>query len=241
MAERRKEAIQLLQAGDLKQVQIARHLGVTEAAVSKWRKKLEEEGPDSLELHKATGRPPKLGEKDIQILRKKLEYDLDEDGLPSELWYLDKVNELIKKDFHVSFNKNYVYELLNRKNLKISRKNGMGVTKAIHFRFNKRLLRIKYKNKFNRIEKDISIYFNLSMLDEIWQVIADFHKPRSNSNNHIFQGVPGWWPKFLNQNRKDFFLVDNTKSEVTIVGNTISVKQKNRSNPTNRSYKHKKT
>jgi len=59
MADQREEAVRLLQAGELRQVQIARQLGVTEAAVSKWRKKLEEEGPDALELHKATGRPPR--------------------------------------------------------------------------------------------------------------------------------------------------------------------------------------
>ncbi len=34
LAERRAEAVRLLKAGEMKQVEIARHLGVTEAAVS---------------------------------------------------------------------------------------------------------------------------------------------------------------------------------------------------------------
>jgi predicted transcriptional regulator len=37
MAERRAEATRLLEAGKMKQVEIARYLGVTEAAVSKWK------------------------------------------------------------------------------------------------------------------------------------------------------------------------------------------------------------
>jgi predicted transcriptional regulator len=36
LAERRVEAIRLLEAGEMKQVEIAQYLGVTEAAVSNW-------------------------------------------------------------------------------------------------------------------------------------------------------------------------------------------------------------
>lgn len=42
-AERRAEAVRLLEAGEMKQVEIAQHLGVTEAAVSKWKRQLAEE------------------------------------------------------------------------------------------------------------------------------------------------------------------------------------------------------
>lgn len=44
-AERRAEGVRLLQAGELTQAQIARELGVTEAAVSRWEKKLDQGGP----------------------------------------------------------------------------------------------------------------------------------------------------------------------------------------------------
>ena len=49
MAERRKEGVKLLKAGEKSQAEIARHLGVTEAAVSKWKKKLREEAVMPLE------------------------------------------------------------------------------------------------------------------------------------------------------------------------------------------------
>jgi DNA-directed RNA polymerase specialized sigma subunit len=49
MAERRAEGVQLLQAGEMTQAQIARELGVSEAAVSRWKKKLAEGGPQALQ------------------------------------------------------------------------------------------------------------------------------------------------------------------------------------------------
>ena len=48
MAERRNEGVGLLQAGTMSQAQIARHLGVSEATVSKWKKKLDQGGPEAL-------------------------------------------------------------------------------------------------------------------------------------------------------------------------------------------------
>jgi len=53
MAERRAEGIHLLEAGEMSQAQIARHLGVSEAAISKWKKVLEESGPAALQARKA--------------------------------------------------------------------------------------------------------------------------------------------------------------------------------------------
>jgi DNA invertase Pin-like site-specific DNA recombinase len=42
LAERRAEGVRMLEAGEMSQVQIARALGVSEAAVSKWNKELQE-------------------------------------------------------------------------------------------------------------------------------------------------------------------------------------------------------
>jgi transposase len=73
LAERRAEGVRLLGAGEMKQVEIARYLGVTEVAVNKWKKQLAEEGAQALQLRKATGRPPKLDEAAKKALVKKLE------------------------------------------------------------------------------------------------------------------------------------------------------------------------
>jgi transposase len=59
MAERRAEGVRLLQAGEMNQTQIAQHLGVSEVAVSQWKRKLEQAGPDALQPRTTSGRPSK--------------------------------------------------------------------------------------------------------------------------------------------------------------------------------------
>jgi transposase len=113
IAERRAEGMRLLQAGEMKQVEIARHLGVTEAAVSKWKKQLAEEGPQGLQLRKATGRPPKLDETARQALVKKLEEGAMAAGFPTEQWTQARVKKVIEREFGVSYHQNYISRLLD--------------------------------------------------------------------------------------------------------------------------------
>ena len=113
LAERRAEAIRLLQAGEMKQVEIARHLGVTEAAVSKWKKQLADEGPQALQLRRATGRPPKLDEAAKQALVKKLEEGAVAAGFPTEQWTQARVKQVIEREFGVVYHQNYISRLLN--------------------------------------------------------------------------------------------------------------------------------
>jgi transposase len=112
-AERRAEAIRLLEAGEMKQVEIARHLGVTEAAVSKWKRQLAEEGPQALRLRKATGRPPKLDKAAKKALIKKLEEGAIAAGFPTEQWTQARVKRVIEREFGVSYHQNYISRLLD--------------------------------------------------------------------------------------------------------------------------------
>jgi len=113
MAERRAEGVRLLEAGEMTQVEIARHLGVTEAAVSKWKKQLVEEGPQALQAQKATGRPPKLDEATKAELVKKLEEGAIAAGFPTEQWTQARVKQLIKREFDVVYHQNYISRLLD--------------------------------------------------------------------------------------------------------------------------------
>ncbi len=112
MAERRAEGVRMLQSGETTQAQIARHLGVTEAAVSKWKKKLMEKGPDALESHTATGRPPKLDEQAKQRLVEKLKKGAIAAGYSTEQWTQARVKRVIQQDFGVSYHQNYISRLL---------------------------------------------------------------------------------------------------------------------------------
>ena len=113
LAERRAEGVRLLEAGEMKQVEIARYLGVTEAAVSKWKRQLSEEGPQALQLRKATGKPPKLNEAAKQALITKLEEGAVVAGFPTEQWTQARVKKVIEREFGVRYHRNYISRLLN--------------------------------------------------------------------------------------------------------------------------------
>ena len=198
MAELREEAIQLLQAGEMRQVQIARRLGVTEAAVSKWRKKLEEDGPQSLELRKATGRPPKLDKDSKEELLKKLVKGSIEAGFKTELWDLESVDEVIQKDFKVTYNKNYIYELLHRLNWRLPRKRKNISSASISVNFEKKELHLQYKNNISECNYDVTIYIEPYMLEGVYYLLANYKKTKGrilDPNN--CQDKPIWWPSFL--------------------------------------------
>jgi transposase len=102
-----------LEQGDLKQVEIARHLGVTEAAVSKWRHQLEAQGAQALALHKASGRPPKLSAANRQGLVEKLKAGAIAAGFPTEQWTQARVRQVIQRDLGVDFHPNAISRLLD--------------------------------------------------------------------------------------------------------------------------------
>jgi transposase len=113
MEERREEGRKLLEDGEMSQVEIARHLGVTRAAVSKWKKQLAEGGSEALQARKATGRPPRLDEAAKAELVKKLEEGAIAAGFPTEQWTQARVKQLIKREFDVVYHQNYISRLLD--------------------------------------------------------------------------------------------------------------------------------
>lgn len=112
-AERRAEAVRLLEAGEMKQVEIARYLGVTEAAVSQWKKRLAEAGAEALQLRRASGRPPKLGQAAKEALVKTLEAGAVAAGFPTERWTQGRVQKVIERDFGVHYHQNSISRLLD--------------------------------------------------------------------------------------------------------------------------------
>jgi transposase len=113
MAERREEGRKLLEVGEMSQAEIARHLGVTRAAVSQWKKQLDEVGSEALQARKATGRPPKLNKAAKQALVEKLEGGAIAAGFPTEQWTQARVKKVIKQEFGVVYHQNYISRLLD--------------------------------------------------------------------------------------------------------------------------------
>jgi len=94
-------------------VQIARSLGVSEAAVSKWNKELIEKDASALEMHKATGRPPKLDQGARKQLVEKLKMGAIATGFPTEQWTQARVKKVIEQEFGVVYHQNYISRLLD--------------------------------------------------------------------------------------------------------------------------------
>jgi len=112
MAERRAEGVSLLQAGEMHQAEMARHLGVSEATISKWKKVLEESGPKGLQARKASGRPPKMSVAQKEQLFEKLEEGALAAGFPTEQWTQARVKKVIEQEFGVHYHRDYISRLL---------------------------------------------------------------------------------------------------------------------------------
>lgn len=113
MAERRAEGVRLLQAGKMSQAQIARHLGVSEVTVSKWKKKLDQGGPEALQARTASGRPPKLRATEKEQLVQILEGGALAAGFATAQWTQARVKKVIGREFGVHYHRDYISRLLH--------------------------------------------------------------------------------------------------------------------------------
>lgn len=113
MAERRAEGVRLLQTEEMSQAEIARHLGVSEATISKWKKVLEQKGPAGLQARKASGRPPKLSVADKRQLVEKLEQGALAAEFATEQWTQARVKKMIEQEFGVHYHRDYISRLLH--------------------------------------------------------------------------------------------------------------------------------
>lgn len=114
MEERRREGGRLLKSGKLSQAEIARQLGVSRATVSEWAKKVKEEGIRGLRRRKAIGGVSKLTEKQKRKLKRFLDRGALACGFSTERWTLQRVAELIEREFEITYHPNYLNRLLNK-------------------------------------------------------------------------------------------------------------------------------
>ncbi len=108
--ERRLEAARLLQAGRLSQAEIARRMGVSRMAVSKWAKQLRQHPDDfaSLKSRPRPGRPSRLTAGQWQRVRQRLTQGALRAGFETERWTLQRIRALIVVDFGVHYHAHYL-------------------------------------------------------------------------------------------------------------------------------------
>jgi len=112
MEERRQEGDRLLKEGKLSQAEIARQLGVSRATVSDWAKIVKAIGIKGLRKKKAPGSVSKLSKLQKEKLKRMLDRGALAYGFPANRWTLERVCQLIQREFKVSYHPNYLNRLL---------------------------------------------------------------------------------------------------------------------------------
>jgi transposase len=114
MEERRLEAARLLRAQQLTQAEIARQLGVSRMTVSRWAAQLRDGGVRQLRRRRGGGRPAKLTAEQKRQLRRLLKRGARAAGFLTERWTLARVQQLIEREFGVSYHRNHLSWLLDQ-------------------------------------------------------------------------------------------------------------------------------
>ena len=114
--ERRLEAGQLLRTTDLSQSAIARIVGVSRTAVTKWKQQIKQRrhGVAGLKNRPRPGRPPRLKPQQWREVLRRLKCGAQAFGYETERWTLDRVQQLIKQEYGVIYNANYLSDKLRR-------------------------------------------------------------------------------------------------------------------------------
>jgi transposase len=110
---RRRRAWELSQQG-WNQKEIAEALGVTQGAVSQWMKVGREQGEEGLRGKVAQGSQPRLSQEQLGQLPALLEQGAEAHGFRGAVWTTQRVAELIKKQFGVSYHPAHMSRLLKR-------------------------------------------------------------------------------------------------------------------------------
>jgi transposase len=105
--------MELVDAG-YSQADVARKLGVTKGAVSQWRKKYLQDGPQTLKAKPHPGPATKLNAKQLARLEKLLTQGPRRHGYATELWTLPRVAEVIEKHFGVTYDPSGVWHVMKR-------------------------------------------------------------------------------------------------------------------------------
>jgi transposase len=114
---RRQRAWELKQQGwkqqGWKQQDIAAALGVTPGAVSQWLKRGREQGVEGLRRHPAPGRQPRLSAEQLAQLPTLVERGPEAYGFRGQVWTCQRVAEVIRRTFGVTYHPSHVSRLLH--------------------------------------------------------------------------------------------------------------------------------
>lgn len=109
--ERRRHAIKLKQAG-WKQRAIAEAMNVTEAAVSRWVKRHDEDGEVGLQCRRHLGAASRLSVEQKSLIPEYLSHGAESYGFGGAVWTCARVATVIEREFDVRYDKSQVSRIL---------------------------------------------------------------------------------------------------------------------------------
>src|SRR5919199_3825533 len=118
---RRLRAFELKQLG-WSQQRIAEALGVSKGAVSQWMKRARDGGgAEALKRRPAPGARPRLSEEQRARLPELLERGAEAHGFRGEVWTCERVAEVIRKEFGVSYHPAHVSRIVRALGLSLQK------------------------------------------------------------------------------------------------------------------------
>jgi len=112
LERRRHRAIELLGQG-YQPVEVARMVGVDRRSVRRWKASYQRKGEKGIDAKPSSGRPTKLGQRDLKKLEKTLLKGSKAAGFPTELWTCPRVTHIIHTLFGVRYHVDHVGRLLH--------------------------------------------------------------------------------------------------------------------------------
>ena len=113
LEHRRRQAVALLKAG-LTMEEVSHRVGCSKASVCRWKQALAQGGAKGLTAKPVPGRPRKLLDEQCRQLLVLLLKGAVANGYPNELWTLDRIAEVIGREFGVYYHPNHVWRLLRQ-------------------------------------------------------------------------------------------------------------------------------
>jgi transposase len=103
------------------QQRIANALGVSKGAVSQWMKRGREGGVEALKRQPAPGATPRLSEQGRARLPELLQRGAQAHGFRGEVWTCERVAEVIRREFGVSYHPAHVSRLVRASGLSLQK------------------------------------------------------------------------------------------------------------------------
>jgi len=92
--------------------EVARLTGASPGAVSRWKQAVEQGGLEALKAKPHPGRPPRMTVEQKKELERILLRGARAAGFSTDLWTLERVAEVIKREFGVAYHPGHVWYIL---------------------------------------------------------------------------------------------------------------------------------